>query len=492
MKRLSSVDAQFLAMEDGRVHSHVCQLTIIEGRTGNGSTIDGRRIRDLLAQRIDLMPPFRWRIKAVPFGIDYPVVVEDEAFDLDSHIWESALPVPGTDQQLGEAVGDIASRPLDRARSLWELHVINGLADGRVALVTKVHHAIVDGVSGTELLGVLLDPTPETVSDIDRPKAAQPGVGSAPSDIGLLVRAVGSLPMQPVRMVRHLPMVLRHVDQLPTMRHLPGAGLIARAADRAERIASRNKDGRNLEHRNAAAPKVSFGGRISAQRRFAFGSLPLSGIKAVKDAVPGATVNDVVVALCAGGLRRRMLARGDDVSAPLVSLVPVSVRTGQRQQFGNQISSMIVPIPTDERDPRRRLARAHAVMRAAKERHRAIPAKLLTAANHSVPPALLTRTARMISMTTGAGWIRPPFNVTISNIPGSRRALFCADARVVSQHPVNVLLDGVGLSITLLSYEDRIDFGLTADRELLPDVWCLADELADELRTLATEFEALV
>ncbi|MEK0933991.1 oxygenase MpaB family protein [Mycobacterium ulcerans] len=139
---------------------------------------------------------------------------------------------------------------------------------------------------------------------------------------------------------------------------------------------------------------------------------------------------------------------------------------------------------------RARLISAHQVMRAAKERHRAIPAKLLTEANHTVPPALLTRAARVISMTTGSGWIRPPFNVTISNIPGSPDPLYCAGARVVSQHPVNVLLDGMGLSITLLSYQDRLDFGLTADRELLPDVWHLADELAAELSALAAEVGA--
>lgn len=485
MTRLNSVDAQFLAMEDGRLHSHVCQLTIIEGTTAEGAVADGRRIRNLLAQRIDQMPPLRWRVQEVPFGLDYPVLVDDDAFDLDSHIWESALPSPATDDQLGEAVGHIASRPLDRSRSLWELHIIHGLAGDRIALVTKVHHAVVDGVSGIELIGARLDPTPQPAGSATK-MADSRRVGRPSSDARLLTRAIAALPAQPVRMIRGLPVALRHIDQLPTMRHLPGAGLIARAADRAERVATRNMDGRQLERPHAAAPKVSFGGRISAHRRFAFGSLSLTKVKAVKSAVPGATVNDVVVALCAGALRRRMLARGDDIGESLVAMVPVSVRTS-KEQLGNQISSMIVPIPTDEPGARQRLKRAHEVMRAAKERHRAIPAGLLSAANHTVPPALLTRAARVISMTTASGWIRPPFNVTISNIPGSPTALYCAGARVLSQHPVNVLLDGVGLSVTLLSYQDRLDFGLTADRELLPEVWCLAAELEDELDALAAE-----
>jgi diacylglycerol O-acyltransferase len=487
VRRLSSVDAQFLAIEDGRNHAHVCQLTILEATTADGARLDGRRVRDLLAERIELLPPFRWRVREVPFGLDYPVLVEDDTFDLDSHIWESALPPPGDDEQLGRAVGDIASRPLDRARPLWELHVIQGLKDDRVALVTKLHHSVIDGVSGMELLGALLDTTPSP--ELRTLEAdAQDSVGAAPSDAGLLARAIVSLPRQPARMIRGLPPMLRHIDQLPTMRSLPGAGVVAKVADRAERIATRNKDGRNLEHPHAEAPKVSFGGRISSQRRFAFGTLSLTTIKAIKNAIAGATVNDVVVAVCAGAIRRRMIARGDDVSTPLVAMVPVSVRTSE-QKYGNQVSAMMVVIPTNEPDARRRLESAHEVMRAAKERHRAIPASLLTEANHTVPPALLTRTARVISMTTGAGWIRPPFNVTISNIPGSPAPLYCAGARVLSQHPVNVLLDGLGLSITLLSYEDRLDFGLTADRELLPDVWHLADEMAQELHTLAAEVE---
>ncbi|MGV9711657.1 wax ester/triacylglycerol synthase domain-containing protein [Gordonia sp. NPDC003424] len=349
MRRLSSVDAQFLAAEDGRTHAHVCQLTILEGTTADGSTLDGARIRDLIGERIDLMPPFRWRVTEVPFGLDYPVFVEDDSFDLDSHIWETALPEPGTDVQLGEAVGQIASRPLDRARPLWELHVIHGLESGRVALLTKVHHSAIDGVSGMELLGALLDPTPDFAPEKPAHPAPVHAVGKNPSDTELFLRGIASLPLQPVRMVRALPATLRHLDQLPTMRNLPATALISGAADRAARIATRNKDGRTLERPRAEAPKVSFGGRISPNRRFAYGSLPLAPIKAIKAATPGATVNDIVVALCAGTLRRRMMARGDSLDTPLVAVVPVSVRT-KEEQYGNQISSMIVAIPTDEAD----------------------------------------------------------------------------------------------------------------------------------------------
>jgi diacylglycerol O-acyltransferase / wax synthase len=182
-----------------------------------------------------------------------------------------------------------------------------------------------------------------------------------------------------------------------------------------------------------------------------------------------------------------LLARGERVDRPLVAMVPVSVRT-KDEAYGNQVSAMIVPIPTDEPDPRVRLERAHEVMASAKERHRATPAKLLREANHTVPPALFTRVARVISMTTGAGWVKPPFNVTISNIPGSPTPLYCAGARVLSQHPVNVLIEGLGLSLTLLSYQADLDFGFTADRELVPDVWELVPEMRAELDALAAEF----
>lgn len=355
MRRLDSVDAQFLGIEDGRTHAHVCQLTIIEGKDADGAPVTAQTIRDLIAQRIHLMPPFRWRVKEVPFGLDYPVFVDDAQFDLDSHIWELALPAPGDAKQLGELVGRLASRPLDRSRPLWEAHVIGGLADGHVAMLTKLHHAAVDGISGMEMLSILLDDSP-TVREIEAP-AEQPTTNE-PGDLELLARAVAGLPRQPLRMVRALPATLRHIDQLPGMRTIPGAKYVSGVADWAARAATRNRDGRQLERTPVRAPRASISGRITAHRRFAYGSLPLGTVKTIKNSTPGLTLNDVVVALCAGALRRRLAARGDEVDGPLVAMVPFTVRTGADREYGNRISSMIVAIPTDEPDPRQRLARA--------------------------------------------------------------------------------------------------------------------------------------
>lgn len=485
MRRLSSVDAQFLAMEDGRIHAHIIQVTILEGTTAKGESLNLARIREIIEARLDLMPPLRWKVKEVPFGLDYPIFVDDEDFDLDEHLWEMGIPDPGDDVQLGDLVGRIASRPLDRSRPLWEIHVVHGLAEGRVAMITKVHHSTVDGVSGVELLTTMLDMTPE-VRELEVPPR-QPA-SRVPGDKELLVRAVAASPRQPVRLVKALPNTLRHIDQLPTMRNLPGTGLLSSAADFAANVVTRGRDGATAEKTTVKTPKVSFGGRISAHRRFAIGSLDLELLKQVKNETPGTTLNDVVVAICAGALRRRMVARGDSTKDALVAMVPISVRNDDKSQsFGNHISSLMVDIPTNEPDVRRRLERAHEVMASAKERHRAIPATLLQDSNHTVPPALLARTARTLAMTTATGWIDPPFNLTISNIPGSPAPLYCAGAKVVAQHPVNVLIEGVGVSITLLSYLDRMDFGLTADRELMPDVWALKDEMIEELEEMALE-----
>lgn len=483
MRRLSSVDAQFVAMEDGRTHAHICQLTILESADADGRPFTIDTLRTVIGDRLHLLRPFRCRLKKVPFDLDYPVFVQDTDVDLDAHLWELAVPEPGGPAELGELVGQIASRPLDRDRPLWEVYLITGLAAGRVALLTKLHHCLVDGVSGIELLSTILDPSPQG-RDVEPEDPRASGWSRTPSDLELLVRGVAALPRQQARMVRALPGTLRHLDQLPTMRSLPGGWFLSAAVDRTYRLVTRGRDGDSLERTAGAAPRVSLGGRIGAHRRFAYGTLDLALVTAIKQSRPGMTVNDVVVALCAGALRRRLQARGDRVTGPLVAMVPISIRE-KDSTYGNHISSLMVEVPTDEADPLARLDRAHDIMACAKARHRAMPARLLQDANETVPPALFARAARAISTTTANGWIDPPFNVTISNLPGARSPLYCGGVRVVSQHPVNVLLDGVGVSLTLLSYQDRLDFGLTADRDLVPDVWPLEHELRLELAELA-------
>ncbi len=484
LHRLNGVDAQWLAADDGRQHTHVCLLTILEGAAEDGASFDLPRLRGVLEERIHLIPIFRRRLKQVPLDLDYPVFVEDAEFDIDSHLWEMAVPEPGTDQQLAELVARIASRPLDKARPLWEIHVIHGLEHGRVAMLTKIHHAAVDGVSGIELLSILLDDTAEGRDVEPEPPMSSPE--SEPSDVELLARGVGSLPRQVARAARSLPRTLRHLDQVPTMRNLPGAGTLSTAADETYRLLTRHHDGEIVTQPAGKAPRISMGGPVSPHRRFAFASLDLPTVKAIKAQLPGLTVNDVVIALCAGAMRRRLLARGDDLSEPLIAGVPISTgQPGKTDSGGNHISMMYVQIPTDRPDVVERLQRSHEVMIAAKTLHNAVPVPVMQNASYATPAATLARAARTLSILSWNGWVDPPHNVTISNIPGSRVPLYCAGARVIGQYPVNVLLDGLAASLTVLSYQDDLNLGITVDRDNVPDVWDLADDFITELDEMA-------
>ena len=310
----------------------------------------------MVSERLHLLPPFRWRLVEVPFGIDLPYWVEDPAFDLDFHIRDSAVPPPGDDQQLAETVARIFARPLDRSRPLWELYLIHGLPEGRVAMLTKLHHSMVDGVSGNEILGVLLDPSPEGKEIPPAPKR-EPGE-RVPGDLEMLGRGLLGVPRQPLRALRSLPTALPNLTDLPGANAFPVVPWLAGTLSRA-----RGEDPGLLEVTTARPPKTSFNGRVSSHRRFAFGSLSLDTVKRLKNEL-GITVNDVVVALCATAVRDWLLDRDELPEEPLVAMIPVSVRTEEQMgTFGNRISTMIVPIPTNVEDPRERLLRAHEYLR---------------------------------------------------------------------------------------------------------------------------------
>ena len=284
-----------------------------------------------------------------------------------------------------------------------------------------------------------------------------------------------------MRAIRALPATIPNLDTVPTLRGVPGAGLAVQAVNRAHRTATRNRDGRLLESPGARAPRTKLNARISPHRRIAFGSLSLPEIKAIKNAFH-ATVNDVVVALCTGAIRDWLIAHDDLPDEPLLAMVPVSVRTREQAgTFGNRVSAMIVPLSTTEPDPQQRLLRTHEALRSAKERHNAVPADILSRANHLIPPALLARAARVIAGISASRRFAPPYNVIISNIPGPAIPMYIGGARQVANYPVSVILDGVGLNITVLSYQDRVDFGLVADRELMPDLAGLVDSLQSAL-----------
>jgi WS/DGAT/MGAT family acyltransferase len=488
MRQLTSLDAQFLAIEDGRHYGHVSGLAVYDPSTAPGGLLNAARVRDTIAERVHLLPPFRWRLVQVPLGLDHPYWVDDERFDLEFHVREIALPSPGSPAQLAEQVARIFARPLDRSRPLWELYVIEGLEGGRVAVFTKIHHAAVDGMSGAEILSVLLDDSPEGRS-VEPAPSANRRAERTPGETEMLARGLAGLPRQPVRIARRLPKTLANLDVLPTMRHLPGAATIATLTRTVGRtVAPRRDDGGVLEGRSLNAPRTRFQRSISPYRRVAFGSIALSEVKAIKNAFD-CTVNDVVMATCAGAMRSFLKAHGELPEKPLVTMVPVSVRTPEQfGTFGNRVSTMIVELPTDEPDPGTRLRRMHETMRSAKERHQALPATLLQDANEVIPPALLARASRVTARLAVMRGLQAPVNIVISNVPGSPVPLYLAGARLEAQYPVSAIIDGVGINITLLSYRDQLDFGVVADREMLDDAW----DIIERLRAAHRELLALV
>jgi WS/DGAT/MGAT family acyltransferase len=483
MRQLTSLDAQFLAVESARTYGHVSGLAIYDPSTAPGGRLTRDDLCRLVGERLPMLAPFRWKLAEVPLDLDHPYWVEDPDFDLDFHIRESAVPPPGDDAALAATVARIVARPLDRARPLWAMYLVHGLPGGRVAVLTKVHHAAVDGVSGAEILSVLLDLGPEGRPPEDLPRRPADQAGErVPTQLEMLGRGLLGLPRQPLRALRSLPRVPQLAD-VPGVQQVPLVGTIGRMTARAQRLLASGDAAHVLEPPPVSVPVTRFNGPITPHRRFSFGSLPLDRVKAIKNEL-GISVNDVVVTICATAVRAWLAARDELPDEPLVAMVPVSVRTPEQMgTFGNRVSAMIVPIPTDEPDPRRRLLAAHETLRTAKTRHRAVPATLMQDVTRFIPPAVHARASRL-TLQLAANVRRPPLNLVISNVPGPPMPLYLAGAELQAHFPVSVITDGVGLNITCMSYRDHIDFGVVVDREMVDDAWELMaalDAALDEL-----------
>src|SRR3954454_15605750 len=307
MRQLTSLDAQFLAVESARTYGHVGSLAVYDPSTAPGGTFEIADVCRLVGERIHLLPPLHWRLARVPFGVDLPYWTEDPDFDLDFHIRESAIPPPGDDRRLAETVARIFARPLDRSRPLWEIYLIHGLPDGDVALLTKIHHSVVDGVSGNEILTVLLDQSPE---GRELPQREDDGAGErVPGDLETLGRGGPGLPRQPLRALRSIPSALPNLTALPGATAVPGVPTLSRGLARARRLFD-GEDPGLLEVTTARPPRTCFNGPASPHRRFSFGSVSLDTVKALKNEL-GITVNDVVVALCTSAVREWLLARDE-------------------------------------------------------------------------------------------------------------------------------------------------------------------------------------
>ncbi len=486
MRQLTALDVQFLNAESTTTTGHVGGLSILDPTTTPSGKVTLDDVYNLMEQRLHLAQPLRWRLLSVPFGLDHPYWMDDPEFDLEYHVREIALPSPGDEKQLAEQVARLTARPLDRRRPLWEVYLIHGLADGNVALYTKIHHSAIDGVSGAELLGVLMDLTPEP-RPVEPPGKPEPP--QVPDTLTLIARGVRRMVMHPIRTTMNLPRLLPHIDEVPGTARFPGLDVIGKAGHALSKLTGQGPGRHDADRPRLLAPETPFNGPISPHRRFAYGSLPLDEVKRIKNAF-GVTVNDVVMALCASAMRRWLLDHDALPEEPLVTLVPLSVRTPEQAgSAGNQVSVMLAPLPTHIADPGERLAEMTGAMVTAKKRYQPLPASWLVDFSAMLPAALGGLSARALMKFLGA--TAPVVNLVVSNVPGAQRPLYLAGARMLANYPVSAITDASGgLNITVMSYQGKLDFGLVACRELIPDVWNLIDYLHDALAELTKLAEA--
>jgi diacylglycerol O-acyltransferase / wax synthase len=478
VKQLTGLDAAFLYMETPTTFGHVTGLMIFERPSPEYDPYAA--VCAKYASLVGELEPLRRRVVEVPFGLDHPYWVADPNFDLDFHVRELRLARPGLVDQLAEQVCRIVGRPMDRTRPLWEVYVIDGLQDGRWALLTKYHHATIDGASGQLMLQIVTDTTPD---------APAPGQGPSwepealPATAELLRRTAGHLARNPFRAMR---VQARIVGQLADATGIHGMSSAAGQAGAAVKwVAQLGRGNRpNISLPAITAPPTPWNKTITAHRRFAMRTTSLDNVKRLKDAT-GSTVNDIVMAICAGGLREYLMAHDALPNRPLRAMVPVSIRTGdEADPWTNRVSAIVAELPTDSADPVERVARCRNAMQNAKRTHELVPAAELVDLTQYSTPVLATAAVRLASRLRLADRVTLPFNLVISNVPGPRQPLYFAGAKLCHQFPVSIVTDGQGLNTTVVSYLDRLDFGFIADRELIPDLWDLADMHIAEITRL--------
>lgn len=485
-RQLGGLDSAFLALESSTTHLHVAGLLVLDpGSAGTGFD----EVREVVAARLVPVPPFRQRLVPVPLGLQHPWLADDEGFDLDRHVLRAELPPPGGDEALRTLVGELVSRPLARDRPLWELHVVEGLGGGRLALVAKLHHAIVDGVAGAEVLAMLFDPGPgDGQCPGGRPdRGGEAGAGGEPGGRGVgppdgaaepvdhLGRVLAALPRQADAVAGAVLATVRGIRALGDRSWSAPAG--TPTGDGAHPVPSQPLP--------FTAPRTSINRAISAHRQVAFTQLPLGDVERVRRAF-GGTVNDVVLAVVSGALRRFFHTRGEEVAGPLVAMVPISVRgDGEGAVLGNRVSGTLVSLASDVDDPPARFRAIVEATSVAKDRHRAVGPDLLAYWAEALLPAVTSPVATAVAGLRVFDHLPPLCNVVVSTVPASPTTLSLAGARLVRAHPLGPVVEGVGLNVTALSYEDHLDVGLLACSRLVPDVDVVAAGMGEALDELA-------
>jgi diacylglycerol O-acyltransferase / wax synthase len=469
MQQLTGLDATFLALETTNSTGHVGGVSILDPSDAP-APLTLARLTEVLSDRLPLVPVLRRKLLNVPFGLDQPYWVDDPHFDIEYHIREVALPRPGSEAQLTEQVARLHARPLDRSRPLWEIYLITGLARRRAAVYTKIHHSAIDGASGAELLTILLDLSPD---GREVPPSAPFTPARPPGPAVLAAMAAAKLAWRPVQTVRVTNELIRVLPTLaPALSTLVGGML-----------GLNRGDGEVIPTTPGRAPATPFNRPITPHRRLALRSVDLDSVKTVKTAF-GVSVNDVVMAMCAGALRRWLADHHALPDSPLIAMIPVSVRDpASKTAMGNKVSAMLAALPTNVADPGERVEIVHAATKTAKAQQATIPQGLVDQVSDFAPPALTARAARVV-FATGVLNRLPPFNLCISNVPGPNVPVYLCGAKLLAHYPVSVITDGQGLNITLIGYLGRLNFGLVSCRELVPDIEVLADYLVEELDML--------
>ncbi|MCU1454372.1 MAG: acyltransferase [Acidimicrobiales bacterium] len=460
MQRLSGLDATFLYLETSAGHMHVAMTMVIDPVTMPGG-YEFDKIKDFINARLHLVPPFRRRLLPVPFNLAHPLWVDDPDFDIDYHVRLVGAPSPGGRRELAEMAAQIASTPLDRSRPLWELWVIEGLKQDRVGIVTKVHHCAIDGASGSELMVHLFDLEPEPADAPVAPAPSERVDSHVPNELELLGHAAMSRFRRAVSLPRLLGQTAQSVSAL---------------------VQGRRDPDRRVGAAPLTAPRTPWNDALTPHRGVGFARVSLADVKTVKDAF-GCTVNDVVLAVCAGTLRRYLEAKDALPDEPLIAVCPVSVRS-DTGATGNQVSAMFTSLATDVDDPGERLLAIRENTKGAKEEHNAVGAEMLQDWAEFAAPNTFNLASRLYSSWGLAGSHRPIHNVIISNVPGPSFPLYYAGAKVVAAYPMGPVMEGAGLNITVFSYLDSIDVGFMVCRELVPDVWDMAEAVRPALDAL--------
>ncbi|TLF53174.1 WS/DGAT/MGAT family O-acyltransferase [Nocardia cyriacigeorgica] len=445
MEQLTGLDASFLYLETGTQHLHVCALLILDPVEG---TYSFDELKAELGRRLPLIPHMRRKVHEVPFNLDHPVWVDDPNFDVDYHIRRVGLPKPAGRAELAELIGDIASRAMDRDRPLWEMSVVEGLDDDKIAVICKYHHAAVDGITGTNMMMHLCDLEPGATRPDPQPWQPEP----EPSDLELAARALVRFPGK-VGVLGMVPKTL---------------GMVAGFAQRRRK----NQAGMALPF---SAPRTPFNKAITGHRAVAFTKADLGAIKEIKAAF-GVKVNDVVLTIVGGVLRTYLDSHGELPDRSLIASVPVSVHESTRHTEGiNKVSTLFCRLGTDIADPEQRLEMLAAANEEAKKEHDLIGADFLQDWSKYAPPNTFQLASRVYSSLKLAEAHPVVHNLVVSNVPGPPMPLYFLGVRVDGMYPFGPVFHGAGLTVTVLSNCGDLDFGFIACRELVPDIGELAD-----------------